>query len=562
MKDRNTDYNLLDLIESSSKARKQSQQEHAADVAPSQGPAPEASVAETQAQTPENAVRNTRPIKPVAPQAASDAEKQPPEEKLPFFKRVGRFFATLPSRTGTFFRELPGRTRAFFKGLPGRTKVFFKELPGRTKAAWERFKPRFAREWKLFWKRIRWKKVINRTFICLIYPLTLFIMAKVSGYTNQVESLYSDGLGYVIRMVLNVFSSIFAMAVSDVLTWILVAIILVALGYTIYRIAAERHGYRKWYAAIGFSSGMCVFLAVMFFIYQLFFGINVYRKPLDQVMNLPTRQATADELTSACENLVYRASEVREYLGETQDGTVKLPDRNAYLNNAADGINRGIRYFGNLSFQQELAVGDMKLKMSVAKFTGFSWLLNRLDRDGCYQPFTGEVLINNSVSDYQMPATVCFYLGEQMGFADSEACSFLAFLSAVNHADPYYNYSGLMLGLSECMDQLHDMDYASWLNIRSTFSDAMNRDIAASGQFNWFEVQEGGGEAGHIGANQTGTKYGMAVDLILSYYREGYMKDIPVGVRPPEETTGGVEVTTDTEDVTTDTVDVTTGAAD
>lgn len=547
MKDRNTDYNLLDLIESSSKVRKQSQEESAADVETSAGSASERNTA--RCPVAENEDRNTRSLKPVATKETSDDEVQATEEKRPFFKRVGDFFVGLPSRTVTFFKEFPDRA-----------KVFFQELPGRTKDAWERFKPRFVKEWKLFWKRIRWRKVINRIFTCLLYPLTLYIMSWVSNYTNQVESLYSDGLGYVIRLVLNLLSSIFATSVSDVLTWVFVAFVVIALGYTIFRIITERHGYRKWYAAIGFTTGMCVFLAVMFFVYQLFFGINVYRKPLDQVMNLPTQQATADELTSACENLVYRASEIREYLEEGQDGTVLLPDRAVYLTNAGEGINQGIRYFGNLSFQEALAVGNMEFRMSVAKFTGFSWLLNRLDRDGCYQPFTGEVLINSGISDYQLPATVSYYLGAQMGFADSEACSFLAFLSAINHSDPYYNYSGLMLGLSECMDQLHDMDYASWLNIRSTFSDGMNRDIAASGQFNWFDAQEEGAADGYIGTNQTGTNYGMAVDLILSYYREGYMKDIPVGIRTPEETTGELEGTTDTGDVTTDTGDVTTDA--
>ena len=88
MKDRNTDYNLLDLIESSSKVRKQSQEEPASDVEISEGSASERNTA--RCPVAENEDRNTRSLKPVATQETSDDEVQATEEKRPFFKHCRR----------------------------------------------------------------------------------------------------------------------------------------------------------------------------------------------------------------------------------------------------------------------------------------------------------------------------------------------------------------------------------------------------------------------------------------------------------------------------------------
>lgn len=537
MKDRNTDYNLLDLIESSARARQQQDTAQPAEAKE-----------QVDFVVPDSTTRDTAPVevvdgfslkitKPLEPVSVEEPEEPLVEAKPSFGQRIG----------------------AFFKSLPDRTREFFKTLPDRTKVWWQDFKPRFARQWRFFWKYIHWQKVTNRIFTCLLYPLTLYLMELASKHTAQVESLYSDGLNYVIRMVLNIASSLVAFSVSDVLTWGVIIVLVVALAMTIYRLFTEKQGYRKWYAVIGLASGLCVFVAVSFFVGQVFQGINDYRKPLDQVMNMPVQKATTDELVSVCENLVYRAAEVREYLDEDGAGVLDITDRDAFLTNAATGFNKGIRYFGNLTFQDSMALGNLTFKMSVAKFTNFSWALNWQGMDGCYQPYTGEVLINKNVSDYQLPATINYYSAAQMGFTDPEACSFLAFLAGVNHTDPYYNYSSLMQGLSMCMEVLYDKDYAAWTAVRNSFTEDMNRDIAATERFNWFAAGQG-----QEGDSQTITNiqgeaanHGMAVDLILSYYREGYMKDIHVGVWQPEETT---DVTTDaTTDVTTDvTTDSTT----
>ena len=534
MKDRNTDYNLLDLIEKSSQLR-QSQQEtpvqsketgEVLSVVPCQdretAPAPVVDAFQ---------LKITRDLAPVVVEDEPAVEEEVVETKPTFFQKVGDFFKSVPDRTKEWFRTFPERSKEYFAD----------------------FGPRFLKETKYFFKYINWTKVSNRIFTCLLYPLTIYLLGLAAKYTNQIESLFSDGLNYIIRLVLNVLSSLTTIVISDVCTWALIIILAGAVITTIIKLFTEKHGYRKVYAVLGLGSGFCVFLAVIFFVGQLFQGANAYRKPLDQIMNMTVQQSTTDELVSVSENLVYRAAEVREYLEEDSRGVVYIADRNAYLTNAAYGFQRGIRYFGNLTFQSSTEIGNLEFKMSVAKFTNFSKALDWQNRDGCYQPYTGEVLINKSVSDMQLPATVNYYLAAQMGFTDPEACSFLAFLAGVNHSDPYYNYSSLMYGLSLCLEELYETDYAAWTAVRNSFTVQMNRDIAATEMYNWFATGQGQEDDSQTITNVEGvaTNNGLAVDLILSYYREGYMKDVHVGVYQPEETTS--DVTTDvTDDVTTD----------
>ena len=539
MKDRNTDYNLLDLIEKSSQLREKQEPPvqskttgevdfvvpcHDRDTAP-------APVVD------DLHIKNTRPLTIVA-------VEEPPVEETPQAEDQTSFF----SKVGDYFKSIPSRTKEWFKTLPSRTKEWFVTFPERTKVWWTEFKPRFAKETKYFFKYINWTKVFNRIFTCLLYPLTLYLLTLAAKYTVQMESLFSDGLNYVIRLVLNMGSSLLTIPVSDIFTWGVIIVLGLAVLVTLIKVFTEKHGYRKWYAVIGLASGFCVFMAVAFFVGQLFHGANIYRKPLDKIMNMSVQQSTTDELISVSENLVYRASEVRQYLDEDSRGVVYIADRDSYLTNAAYGFQRGIRYFGNLSFQDSMAIGNIELKMSVAKFTNFSWALDKQGMDGCYQPYTGEVLINKSVSDLQLPATINYYLAAQMGFADPEACSFLAFLAGVNHQDPYYNYSSLMYGLSLCLEELYHTDYAAWTAVRNSFTMDMNRDIAATEMYNWFATGQGQEGDSQTITNVEGvvTNNGLAVDLILSYYREGFMKDIHVGVWQPEETTD------DTTDVTSD----------
>ena len=148
---------------------------------------------------------------------------------------------------------------------------------------------------------------------------------------------------------------------------------------------------------------------------------------------------------------------------------------------------------------------------------------------GVYFPFTGEANVNIAIPDLLLPATTLHEMAHQRGIAPEDEANFLAFAVGRLHPDIDFQYSSTVLALIHAMNALNAQDAELATTLRSQYSEAVNRDLAAYRQF--WKTYEGKTNEVADRVNDTYLKsnrqeegirsYGKMVDLLLGYYVMG-----------------------------------------
>ena len=156
-----------------------------------------------------------------------------------------------------------------------------------------------------------------------------------------------------------------------------------------------------------------------------------------------------------------------------------------------------------------------------------SRVLSRLNFTGFYFPFTGESNVNIDSPAAFLPCTVCHEMAHQRGIASEQECNFLGILAATRSENPAYRYSGYLEGYLYLANALYRADADAWREIRSSLPETVICDLQANNRY-WAQFEGPVKETaqtvydGFLKANgdENGVQsYGMAVDLLLAYYK-------------------------------------------
>jgi len=265
-----------------------------------------------------------------------------------------------------------------------------------------------------------------------------------------------------------------------------------------------------------------VYLAMVYVVFMLVWGLNYSRQPLAVSLDLKVRPYGPGELYALSEHLLHQANTLR---------LDQLTDREGVMRTA--------------STRQELfkrtALGYVPLKSSHPIFDG-DWgppkpLLSSgpmlyTGITGIFMPFTGEANVNVRVPDLLLPATALHEKAHQMGIAREDEANYMAYVAAMNHPDSDFQYSGTVLALIHVTNALYRENPAAYRELREDYSEGLSRDLAAYRAF-WKsyegEVNEGADRINdaYLKSNrqEEGVKsYGRMVDLLLADFLAG---DLP-----------------------------------
>ncbi len=332
------------------------------------------------------------------------------------------------------------------------------------------------------------------------------------------ETVYSQRIFRLINQGLSTATGILPFSLGEFLLYAsIVALAVYIVLIAVRAVLAKKHWWRvllRRVIALGCAASM---------LYALFIGLwgfNYARQPLGDTLALDTSPATVQELYSTCAALLQRASSLRFDVPKNEDG-VFAPDQ------ARDEIMRGTEALYNKAAEATgngFLGGSYGRAKPVLYSTGLSWA----HITGIYFPYTGESNVNSGIPDLLFAATCLHETAHQRGFAREDEANFLAYYVSSYSGDTSTLYSATMLALIHAMNQLYDADSDRYYTLRVTYTEGMNRDLAAYSQF-WQQYEGPVSETAETVNNnflkanmqQDGVKsYGRMVDLLIGLWRK------------------------------------------
>lgn len=257
----------------------------------------------------------------------------------------------------------------------------------------------------------------------------------------------------------------------------------------------------------------------LFLVFNLLWGLNYYRFPLSEQLQLPVEETEPEVLRQILVDLIQETNALRKEMKESANGSMTLAAPLLYyLQKAPEWYQTGL-------FSSQFPL--LKLT-SAAKPVIFSGLMSYTQIVGVYFPFTGEANINLNVPDYQILATMAHEIAHRQGFAREDEANFLAWLVChQSYISPEAQYSGNMLALAYGLNALYRAAPDLYAEVYDGLNAGVKRDFAHGRSF--WEQYEGPVEQISTQVNdqylqsndQTDgvQSYGRMVDLLIAYYR-------------------------------------------
>lgn len=365
-----------------------------------------------------------------------------------------------------------------------------------------------SRPW---WRRWLWCAVTAAVAIAMYVVLPHF--------PTFTERVMVRGAFRVAAFPLEWLVSILPFSLTEVLVLAAVPVLLALLTVWIIRIVRRPHRAQTVERGCRFVA-WCVAVAAL--VFMVTDGVNYSRTPLADLMELPDRQYTAQELCTLTADLARRASETRELLPQDGNGVTALSvPLDEMLANGDEA------YAAARETYPFLISGTRRVKpvaLSHAwSYTGYT---------GLYCPWLLEANANVDIPACDIGQTVIHELGHTMGFAHEDECNFLAYLACSTSNLPDYAYSGYVTAYIHCANALSRYDKDLWKQAYAHCSEGMRRDLAARGAYYRSfegETQDAAQKVNDSfikfnGVESGSLSYNEVVGLLLRYYdAQGWM---------------------------------------
>jgi hypothetical protein len=355
----------------------------------------------------------------------------------------------------------------------------------------------------------------SKIYLLLLLPAGYLLSCLAQFYPTWTEKYFSQGLFMLINPVLSSITGLLPFSLAE----LLVVVLGLAAIIGIYRMAARisrREAPVKTLLA-HFLLNTLVFVSILYFSFNLLWGLNYYRQPFAALAGLEIKPATVGELEDLCRMLIKQANSLRAQTLEDQEGIMRLREgRIKVLQAAGEGYKHAAEIYPQLGG----TFGPPKRVMlsELMSYTGIT---------GIYFPFTAEANVNFSIPDYMLPSTTCHEMAHQRGFAREDEANYLAYLTCMLHPNPDFQYSGTLLALINAVNALYRCAPEQALLLQEEYSEAVRRDLLHRKLF--WQQYEGPLEEisreindSYLKANRQEDgvhSYGRMVDLLLAAYR-------------------------------------------
>lgn len=295
---------------------------------------------------------------------------------------------------------------------------------------------------------------ILRLFLAFSIILQIVTVKILSKNPQIVESYYSVKFyPYISKFLRSIFDN-FTFSIGDILYIFTLTII-------VFKVFKNRKMKIKKVIIDGLG-----ILSVLYFIFHLFWGLNYYRTPLTQKLNLKTNYSTED-LIKTTKEIILLTNKV--HFDITND-TEKVVSLKLNFEDLKKEINIGYK---NISKKYPF----LKYYPSNQKKSLFSTPISYMGFSGYFNPFTNETQLNWHTPKNSQPITQAHEQAHQLGFAAENEANFIAFLATNENNNIFIKYSALTFALKHCLNDLFIKDLDSFNYLKSSVNYGVLKDF-------------------------------------------------------------------------------------
>jgi hypothetical protein len=350
---------------------------------------------------------------------------------------------------------------------------------------------------------------VKRKYILPVFLLFQIIFIKLLVFFPEtVERFYSNGFYDFISKLERTLLGQIPFSVGDFLYGILIVYILISIWKT-------RKSWRKnWKDTLLIILGR---LSVFYFIFHLFWGLNYYRMPLFEKMNIK-REYSTQELVDFTQKLIIKTNEIQFAITHNKNKKVRNPySQDSILSMTQNG-------FDNLSKHYPI----FEYKIQSRKKSLFSLPLSYIGFGGYLNPFTNEAQVNYKLPMYSFPNVICHEMAHQIGFASESECNFIGFMACIKNDDLYFQYAAYVVALRYCLENIMMKDEVKFNTLKPTINRGIFENYKESELF-WEQYDTFVDKGFHafydqflkVNHQKDGLKsYSKFVDLLINYYKD------------------------------------------
>jgi hypothetical protein len=287
--------------------------------------------------------------------------------------------------------------------------------------------------------------------------LSIFLLMLFADHPAAVERYYSNGFYPVVCHVLHPVLNLFPFSLGDVF-YLAVIIYLIYALFRLIKLCFKKDFKQAGILLLGLIAGA----ESMVLIFYLFWGMNYFRLPAGQRLNLrDTTYSTAD-LKKVTTMLIDSANACRARITpadlEQNNSSIYKTAIEAVSKLSADSVNFRT-YHANI------------------KSSLLTPLLNYIGTSGYYDPFTGEAQLNYQMPVFTRPVIACHEMSHQMGYGAEDEADFSGFLAGIGSHDRLLRYSAYHLAVDEFMHALFYRDSLENKALKPRVSSAVHHDF-------------------------------------------------------------------------------------
>jgi hypothetical protein len=330
----------------------------------------------------------------------------------------------------------------------------------------------------------------------------------IAKYPIYVEKYYSNGLYIYVSRFFRILFGWIPFSIGDIIYALLIIFILKGIYHTF---KTRKFNFKNTAFKI---LGIC---SVIFFFFHFNWGLNYFRLPLNETLNIEKTNYTNSELIGFTKDLISKTNEIHISISKNDTILIENP-----------ATKKEIQESSHLAYNElQKLFPQFSYKNPTVKHSLFSVPLTYMGFAGYLNPITNEAQVNSLIPKNNYSATVCHEIAHQVGIASESEANFVGYLAAIHSKDKYFNYSGYLMALRYCIFEVYRKDSEQFELLKPLINKGILKDMKQSQDFwesyhNWSEKYFKTFYDNYLKANKQkdGIKgYNKLVTLLINYYK-------------------------------------------
>lgn len=360
----------------------------------------------------------------------------------------------------------------------------------------------------------KYKKIRRKLAAGIVFLLSGVILQYTARNTEWFAQWYTVTIYPLFVTVIGRIMSVFPFSVVEILLYGMIIFFVLGVVRGFYKVCKKKNPFSDM--LLHWSSWVCMFVGILFFVYTVMCGINYHTESFAQSAGIHTDRYTLEELKEVAQYLTGEVNQLSAQVERNEKEIFCLK---------GDTKRKAVEAMHHLAETYSGLQGYYPFPKPLI----FSEILSYQQLSGIYSPFTIEANYNADMQDYNIPFTMCHELSHLRGYMSEDEANFIAYLACVKSEQVDFQYSGMLLAWTYVTNALYVEQPQAYESLLSQLKKEVLLDLQENKEF-WDAYDGVTAEIAnkvndtYLKANRQvdGVKsYGKVVDLILADYLRG-----------------------------------------